>query len=143
MASFTIAREMEFCYGHRLLNHPGKCRFLHGHNGRVRIVVAADTLNEQGMVIDFGEIRSTLEKWVDEELDHRTILSQDDPLVEVLQAQGEKVVVLPVPPTAENLARFLSEKGCGMGLNIVAVQFWETPKCCAHYTVDNYRLSSP
>ena len=131
MPPFTISREMEFCYGHRLLNHPGKCRFLHGHNGRVRIVVAADGLNEQGMVIDFGEIRSTLEKWIDTELDHRMILSQNDPLVEILRTQGENVVVLPASPTAENLACFLGEKGREMGLNIVAVQFWETPKCCA------------
>lgn len=133
MAFFTIAREMEFCYGHRLLNHSGKCRFLHGHNGRVRIVVTADALNEQGMVMDFGEIRSTLEKWIDEELDHRMILVQDDPLVEVLREQGEKVFVLPEPPTAENLARFLYQKGEDLGLNIVAVQFWETPKCYANY----------
>lgn len=131
MPPFTISREMEFCYGHRLLNHPGKCRFLHGHNGRVRIVVAADGLNDQGMVIDFGEIRTTLEKWIDTELDHRMILSQKDPLVELLQTQGENVVVLPDNPTAENLARFLGEKGRDLGLNIVAVQFWETPKCCA------------
>jgi hypothetical protein len=29
---FTVTQELRFCYGHRLLEHPGKCGRLHGHN---------------------------------------------------------------------------------------------------------------
>ncbi|MES9926921.1 MAG: 6-carboxytetrahydropterin synthase, partial [Candidatus Thiodiazotropha sp. 6PDIVS] len=29
---YTVTKEIHFCYGHRLLNHKGKCRHLHGHN---------------------------------------------------------------------------------------------------------------
>ncbi len=32
---FQICRKIEFCYGHRLLNYEGKCRHLHGHNGKL------------------------------------------------------------------------------------------------------------
>ena len=35
---FTVSREIEFCYGHRLLRDEGKCRHLHGHNGRLTVV---------------------------------------------------------------------------------------------------------
>ena len=38
---FTVSREIDFCYGHRLLNYAGKCRHLHGHNGRVVIAFEA------------------------------------------------------------------------------------------------------
>ena len=31
---FRVTKEIHFCYGHRLLNYDGKCRHLHGHNGR-------------------------------------------------------------------------------------------------------------
>ena len=31
---FRVTQEIDFCYGHRLLNYGGKCRYLHGHNGR-------------------------------------------------------------------------------------------------------------
>src|ERR671929_242125 len=34
---FRITRELHFCYGHRLLNYDGKCRHLHGHNGKAVI----------------------------------------------------------------------------------------------------------
>ena len=36
---FRITREIHFCYGHRLLNYDGKCRHLHGHNGKAQIVL--------------------------------------------------------------------------------------------------------
>ena len=36
---FRVTREIEFCYGHRLLNYEGKCRHLHGHNGRAVITL--------------------------------------------------------------------------------------------------------
>ena len=27
---YRVTREIDFCYGHRLLNYAGKCRYLHG-----------------------------------------------------------------------------------------------------------------
>ena len=36
---FRVTRQIDFCYGHRLLNYEGKCRYLHGHNGRAVIVI--------------------------------------------------------------------------------------------------------
>ena len=54
---FNVSREIDFCYGHRLLNYPGKCRHLHGHNGRVVITFEASGLDDRGMVLDFSEIK--------------------------------------------------------------------------------------
>ncbi len=39
-----VTREITFCYGHRLLEYNGKCRHLHGHNGRAVITLSAATL---------------------------------------------------------------------------------------------------
>ena len=36
---FRVSREIDFCYGHRLLNYDGKCKYLHGHNGRAIITI--------------------------------------------------------------------------------------------------------
>ena len=33
MNRYQVTKTIEFSYGHRLLNHNGKCRYLHGHNG--------------------------------------------------------------------------------------------------------------
>ena len=131
---FKITRELDFCYGHRLLGHSGKCRFLHGHHGRVRITLASRTLNEMGMVMDFGEIRTSLEAWVDAELDHRMILCREDPLLEILRENGEPVVIFEENPTAENIAKHIFLKGRELGLPITEVRVWETPRSSAVYS---------
>jgi 6-pyruvoyltetrahydropterin/6-carboxytetrahydropterin synthase len=51
-----VCREINFCYGHRLLDYDGKCRHLHGHNGRLLITVQASELDNLGMVLDFSQI---------------------------------------------------------------------------------------
>src|SRR3990167_6200164 len=99
---FGVSREIDFCYGHRLLNYEGKCRFLHGHNGRAIITVEAESLDYRGMVLDFSDIKRVVTAWIDENLDPRMLLHRDAPFVSVLRGLGEPLYVLDVNPTAEN-----------------------------------------
>ena len=46
---FQVTREIDFCYGHRLVGHGGACRHLHGHNARVEVVCRGD-LDELGIL---------------------------------------------------------------------------------------------
>lgn len=130
---YRISREIHFCYGHRLLNYDGKCRHLHGHNGRAVISLEAPTLDPKGMLVDFGEIKRTVQRWVDENLDHNMLLCKDDPILPVLVAQGERVFVMDENPTAENIARLIYERARTEGLPVVEVLLWETANCHAAY----------
>jgi 6-pyruvoyltetrahydropterin/6-carboxytetrahydropterin synthase len=130
---FEVTREIRFCYGHRLLQHPGKCRHLHGHNARAVITVAAAELDRLGMVVDFGAIKARLGAWIDEQLDHRLLLHREDPLVSLLRQQQEPVFVMDANPTAENIARLIFEQARASGLAVVQVQLWETDDCLATY----------
>jgi 6-pyruvoyltetrahydropterin/6-carboxytetrahydropterin synthase len=130
---FSVSREIDFCYGHRLLNYDGKCKFLHGHNGRAVITVAADKLDHRGMVLDFSDIKNGVTSWIDEHLDHRMLLHQDDPAVPMLQQMGEPLFLLDVNPTAENIARLIHEAAVARGFPVVRTQLWETPRCYATY----------
>lgn len=130
---YRVTREIEFCYGHRLLNYSGKCRHLHGHNGRARIVLEGGRLDQRGMLVDFTEIKSKVQRWVDETIDHTLLLCKDDPLLPLLRAQGERVHVMDENPTAENIARLIFERAAGEGLPVVEVHLWETPHCLASY----------
>jgi 6-pyruvoyltetrahydropterin/6-carboxytetrahydropterin synthase len=130
---FTISRKFTFCYGHRLLNHTGKCAHLHGHNGTVKIDLRHHQLNSQGMVTDFVDIKNAIGEWIENTLDHRTILEERDPLAEVLRKHGEPVLILPVEPTAENLAKLIYEQAEKFGLPVCAVSFHETDSCAAEY----------
>ena len=130
---FNVSRKIEFCYGHRLLDYPGKCRHLHGHNGRVVITFEASGLDDRGMVLDFSEIKRVINGWIDENLDHRMILCRTDPAVPALQGMNEPMYLMDVNPTAENIARLIFEVARDEGFPVVDVRLWETPHCCARY----------
>ena len=112
-AMFTVSREINFCYGHRLLNYEGKCRHLHGHNGRAVITFKAAEPGPQGMVLDFSEIKRIVSRWIDDHLDHRMILNRIDPAVPMLQEMGEPVYLMDVNPTAENIAKLIFDVALG------------------------------
>ena len=130
---FRVTREIEFCYGHRLLHYEGKCRHLHGHNGKAVIVLEAPELDHRGMLVDFSDIKREVQRWIDEEIDHTMLLNRDDPLLPLLQERGERVFVMDDNPTAENIARLIFERTRAAGLPIVEVTLWETPRCYATF----------
>ena len=131
---FSVTRELTFCYGHRLLDYAGKCRHLHGHNGRAVITLAAADLDALGMVMDFSRLKAVVGAWIDEHLDHKMLLHHDDPALPLLRQLGEPLYVLDVNPTAENIARLIFDYTAGQGFPVVEVKLWETESCFASYS---------
>jgi 6-pyruvoyltetrahydropterin/6-carboxytetrahydropterin synthase len=130
---FQVTREIDFCYGHRLLNYAGKCRYLHGHNGRAVIVIEAERLDDRGMVLDFSDIKRVVSGWIENNLDHRMILNRADPAREMLEKLGEPMYLIDENPTAENIARLIFDYTASQGFPIVEARLWETPRCFATY----------
>jgi 6-pyruvoyltetrahydropterin/6-carboxytetrahydropterin synthase len=130
---FRVSREIDFCYGHRLLNYDGKCRYLHGHNGRAIITIESETLDQRGMVLDFSDIKRVVSTWIDESLDHRMLLHKTDPAVPILQKLGEPMFLMDENPTAENIAKLIYDFTASRGFPIVQCQLWETQHCFATY----------
>ncbi len=131
---FKVTKEINFCYGHRLLNYDGKCRYLHGHNGKVEVELSAEKLDAKGMVRDFTEIKDILQTWIDKTLDHRMILNKKDPLLETLKKAGEPLYLTEENPTAENIAKLIFETARKEGLPVTSVTLWETPNSFATYS---------
>jgi 6-pyruvoyltetrahydropterin/6-carboxytetrahydropterin synthase len=130
---YQVTREIHFCYGHRLLHYDGKCRYLHGHNGRAVITLEAAALDSRGMVLDFTRIKDVVAAWIDSTLDHRMLLHESDPAIPFLRQLGEPVHLLKVNPTAENIARLIFDFTASQGFPVVEVQLWETDHCFACY----------
>ncbi|MBI4356022.1 MAG: 6-carboxytetrahydropterin synthase [Candidatus Omnitrophica bacterium] len=130
---YGVTKQIDFCYGHRLLNYQGKCRHLHGHNGRVEIELSAARLDRRGMVVDFDEIRAILQRWIDDTFDHQMLLHQRDPLLPLLKRQGERVYAMPQNPTAEAIAQRIFEHAARQGFPVTRVTLWETPRSYATY----------
>ena len=90
---FQVTKEIHFCYGLRLLKYEGKCRNFHGHNGKVEVQISSPKLDSRGMVRDFNEIKHILHAWIDQNLDHRMILNEKDPLRQALE-EGRRTALL-------------------------------------------------
>jgi 6-pyruvoyltetrahydropterin/6-carboxytetrahydropterin synthase len=131
--TFRVSREIDFCYGHRLLNYAGKCKYLHGHNGRAIITIESAVLDERGMVLDFSDIKRVVSAWIDEQLDHRMLLHRSDPVVPMLQQMHEPLFLMDANPTAENIAKLIFDFTASRGFPIVECKLWETPRCYATY----------
>jgi 6-pyruvoyltetrahydropterin/6-carboxytetrahydropterin synthase len=131
---YKVAKEIHFCYGHRLLDYDGKCAHPHGHNGKIVVELEASRLDRRGMVFDFGDVKEVIQKWVDEKLDHQMILRKDDPLVKIFSDQKEPFYVMEENPTAEALAKLIYEYAKSKKLPVKSVTFWETQSSFATYS---------
>ena len=131
---YTVTKVAHFCYGHRLLNYKGKCRYLHGHNGRVEIDLSSKQLDQRGMVRDFTEIKRAIQGWIDTELDHKMILCRKDPVVPLLRKLKEPLYLVDENPTAENLAKLLYTQTKRMGFPVTSVRLWETDSSFASFS---------
>mgnify|MGYP007071564299 CR=1 FL=1 len=154
MSQITCTRRLTFCAGHRVLGHENKCAHLHGHNYVVEVTArSADTVDELGRVIDFSVIKAMLGNWLDTNFDHGFILhEQDTANIEYLSnlivrpeenfahlqlaPVRQKLFVLPVNPTAENIAHYLLHTVCPLlfgssGVQIIKVRVHETENCYA------------
>ena len=130
---YTITKEVYFCYGHRLMNHPGKCRHLHGHSVKAAVSIEREALDDQGMVCDFADIRSAVEEFIDQHLDHNLLLHKDDPIIPLLQQQNERFLALDEHPTAEVLSKMIYRHLSKTGFKVAQVVLWETASAYACY----------
>jgi 6-pyruvoyltetrahydropterin/6-carboxytetrahydropterin synthase len=130
---YRVTKSISFCYGHRLLNYPGKCRHLHGHNAKAVITLEGEHLDELGMLFDFNEIKASVKDWIDEEVDHTMLLYKKDPLIPLLEQQGERFMVTEENPTAEHIARIIFDRVLAKGYPVVEVEVAETDSCVASY----------
>lgn len=140
-----ITRRLEFDAGHRISTHNSQCRHLHGHRYVIEITLSGNIITEvgvaeQGMVMDFSEVKRIAKKVLVDKWDHAFLVySGDTPVVNFLQSlENHKTIVLDSQPTAENLAlvafRILDKAYVdkyGNQLRLEQVRIFETPNCWA------------
>lgn len=130
---YQVTKVIHFCYGHRLLNYTGKCRHLHGHNGKVEIELTSERLDRRGMVRDFEEIKQTIQRWIDTTLDHTMLLRKDDPVLKPLKVTNERYYLMKTNPTAEAIAKLIFDHARNAGFPVTCVRLWETAHSFAVY----------
>ncbi len=102
----TIAKDFHWEMGHRLPFHGGGCKNLHGHSYRMRVAIDG-ALDEQGMVIDYFDLKEIVDPLV-ERIDHSFLCdANDQEMLAFFQAHPLKHVVVPFYTTAENLSQWM------------------------------------
>ncbi len=101
-----IAKEFRWEMGHRLPEHFGLCKNIHGHSYKM-IVEFEGELDENQMVIDYYDVEKIINPVI-EELDHAFMVNIDDKVVlEFLEKMNSKKVVVGFNSTAENICNYL------------------------------------
>ena len=118
------------------MNHPGKCKNIHGHSVKAAITVTAEELDENGMVCDFSDIKKIAKSYIDQDLDHNFLLFRNDPLLPHLIKSNERHRVLDEHPTAEVIAKMIYTKIKHHGFNVSKVTLWESTSTYACYQED-------
>lgn len=138
MPKINAIRYHDFCMGHRVVGHEGKCRNLHGHNYRIHLYVEADELDHVGRVIDFSVIKSALCEWIEESWDHKFMMWKEDPFSRGIMDIDPAAFLVPFNPTAENISRYFCDEVApvlldGLGVKLTKVTLEETRKCSVDY----------
>ncbi|PYS88582.1 MAG: 6-carboxytetrahydropterin synthase QueD [Acidobacteria bacterium] len=123
---FEVMIERNFSSAHQLRGYKGKCENLHGHNYKIEIYARGRELDNIGLLVDFGELKTAADEVV-RYLDHRNI-NELPPFDEELN------------PSAENLARYILERVAAQvgdeRVEVYKVRCFETPTSVATYQVD-------
>jgi 6-pyruvoyltetrahydropterin/6-carboxytetrahydropterin synthase len=139
----TVTRKLEFDAGHRIPDHRSQCRNLHGHRYVIEITLEGEVIDspgesDNGMVMDFSDIKSIAKKYVVDPWDHAFLVYEHDtPVVNFLsEIDGHKTVIVDKVPTAENLAQLAFNlmdpqfiDHYGTSLKLTRVRLYETPNC--------------
>jgi 6-pyruvoyltetrahydropterin/6-carboxytetrahydropterin synthase len=121
---YEVTIQKTFSAAHLLKEIGGKCEELHGHNFRVEVSAAAETLNGEGLLIDFR----LLKRWTDEvlaDLDHKYL--------------NELECFKGINPSSERIARFLFErivdKARQANVSLTRVTVWESDNARVSYSL--------
>ncbi|MDD2562641.1 MAG: 6-carboxytetrahydropterin synthase [Salinivirgaceae bacterium] len=103
-----ITKEFSFEMSHLLTNHLGGCKNIHGHSYKFFVTIIGTPNMEEGnpqngMLIDFGELKKIINRLIVHPLDHALMVSKSSYEGTFLEQYTGKVIVKNFEPTCENL----------------------------------------
>ena len=120
---FELKVVTHFAAAHQLKMVAKKCENLHGHNWKIEICVAGETLNNAGVLVDFGELKQHVSE-IMARLDHKFLNELD-----YFNDNN--------PPSSENIARYIADSLQTLlnnsKIKIARVTAWESEDACATY----------
>ena len=128
---YVVTKEFRFEAAHRLLrNYTGKCTNNHGHSWLVTLHLEGSDLDEKDMLIDFQELK-ILKTWIDDNLDHSSILWENDPMCAYVIESEQRLYTTVKNPTSEHIAELVLEQAIRLFNNSrISVRCVEVNETC-------------
>ena len=112
----------QFGAAHQIKDIGGKCEDLHGHNWKIEVFVTGPETGENGLLMDFKEIKTATKEVIDR-LDHKFL--------------NELEYFKDTSPSSENIARFVYDSISPVlnrgDIKVSKVSAWESDSACATY----------
>ena len=121
---YEVSVDETFAAAHNLRDYHGKCENLHGHNYKVRVILAGKELDSTGLLYDFVHLKQAIQAVI-RSLDHQYL--NEFPPFNI------------VNPSAENIARYIFDETskklsqASNGAGIASITVWETETTAATY----------
>ncbi|MBW1690091.1 MAG: 6-carboxytetrahydropterin synthase QueD [Deltaproteobacteria bacterium] len=119
---YEVTVMTHFAAAHQLRNFGGKCEQLHGHNWKVEVTLKGEGLNDEGLLIDFQELRA-ITNGILEKLDHSFL--------------NELPAFKDQNPSSENIAAYifkeLRTRLNDKHIDVAKVTAWESDSASASY----------
>ncbi len=114
----SIKIETSFSAAHNLRQYKGKCEALHGHNWKIEVVLASETLNKGGMVMDFHDVKKVVAAAL-APFDHAYL--------------NKLPYFRKVNPTSEHISAYIYRSLKKKLPQLASVTVWENATCSATY----------
>lgn len=144
-----VTKIFTFDMAHALHGYDGPCKNIHGHTYTLSVTIKGkvrqdDTDPENGMVLDFSYLKKVVKEMILDVFDHALVLNgrvdSAKGLLQQLQQQYQKVILLQEQPTCENLMRhflYLLQPFFTDHLNLVYLKLVETPTSYAEWLAED------
>lgn len=147
MAVIRVTKFYDFEMAHALWNYNGLCKNIHGHTYKLYVTVAGVPIqntedNNNGMVIDFGDLKRIVKDEIVDKLDHSLVLNSNAPHQKLteLNEMYERHFIFDFQPTCENLVLWMVDKIIPLlpdGIELKKVKLYETASSCAEWNADD------
>jgi 6-pyruvoyltetrahydropterin/6-carboxytetrahydropterin synthase len=150
MATVRITKEFSFEMAHALSGYDGVCSEIHGHSYRLFVTIAGvpedDPANPKyGMVMDFGELKRTVNETVVAVYDHALLLRDipaNESVIVALKEHFARIMAVDYQPTCENIVlRFAALIAAALpsGVRLHSIRLHETATSYAEwFAADNH-----
>jgi 6-pyruvoyltetrahydropterin/6-carboxytetrahydropterin synthase len=138
-----VTKEFSFEMAHVLWNYDGPCKNVHGHSYRLFVTLSGFPVDNQenpknGMVIDFGDLKSIVKIQIINIFDHSVVLSDkiEKEKTDIFTRLFGNTVLVSYQPTCENLVADFAERiapHLPSGVKLHSLKLYETATSYAEW----------